>query len=242
MKVFISRPSEARAVLPIYGKIGLGLSAAIGCFFLVYFIFEWDEIRAMSPNEFGDLLAGILGPLALIWLVLGFFQQGQELRHSVRALELQTEELRNSVRHQEELVLATREQIDFEKSMVERQAAQMSQRERPIFHVRGGSNSGSDQTGGREFMYEIENIGERATDVLINVDRGAVASLSSRRPVMKFGDKIPFKLHSYPDRHDGDFDLNIECLDINAVHRKFVIRFRKEGIKIKLLNIIAIEG
>lgn len=95
--ICMSRQNEEGLHISIYGKTGFGLSALILIFCAIYFWSEWPEIIAMKPNEFGDLLAGILGPLALLWLVLGFFQQGEELRQSVKALELQSEELRNSV-------------------------------------------------------------------------------------------------------------------------------------------------
>lgn len=36
------------------------------------------KFSEMKPNEFGDLLAGIAGPLALFWLIIGYLQQGEE--------------------------------------------------------------------------------------------------------------------------------------------------------------------
>ena len=59
------------------------------------------EIGDMKPNEVGDLLAGVGGPFALIWLVYGYFlqglairQQAEELIQNTRALHLQEEALR----------------------------------------------------------------------------------------------------------------------------------------------------
>ncbi|MFZ1741311.1 MAG: hypothetical protein WAT93_00565 [Pontixanthobacter sp.] len=103
--------------LSIYAKVGICFSIIIGAGLAVYFAFMWSAIEAMKPNEFGDLLAGILGPLALLWLVLGFFQQSDELRQSVWALKLQSEELRNSVVQQSALVEVTREQAAAERSL-----------------------------------------------------------------------------------------------------------------------------
>jgi len=74
---------------------------------------RFDEIIALKPDEIGTLVAGVCSPLAFFWLVLGFFQQGQELRASVRALQLQGEELHASVEQQKQLVEVTRQEMDY---------------------------------------------------------------------------------------------------------------------------------
>ncbi|WP_093359949.1 hypothetical protein [Tropicimonas isoalkanivorans] len=51
------------------------------------------ELKSIELNELGDFLAGIFGPLAIFWLVLGFFQQRKELKNSAEALRLQAREL-----------------------------------------------------------------------------------------------------------------------------------------------------
>jgi hypothetical protein len=69
----------------------------------------------MTPNEWGDFLAGCFAPLAFLWLVLGYLQQGDELRLSTDALRLQAEELKNSVQQQRELVEVSRLQVESER-------------------------------------------------------------------------------------------------------------------------------
>jgi hypothetical protein len=69
---------------------------------------------AMKPEEFATFLSGVFAPLAFLWLVLGFRQQGDELQNSARALWLQGEELRNSVEQQRALVEVSREQLNAE--------------------------------------------------------------------------------------------------------------------------------
>jgi len=71
----------------------------------------------LDPNNWGDFLAGAFGPLALFWLVLGFFQQGYELRNSADALRIQAQELKNSVEAQKNLVVSADRQIAQEISM-----------------------------------------------------------------------------------------------------------------------------
>lgn len=98
----------------------LGIVLTATYFAVLYFLFHGRlvEIVMMEPNEIGDLLAGAFGPLAIMWLILGFFQQGIELRQNTGALKLQEEalraqvdELKNSVAQQQEMATAANAQI-----------------------------------------------------------------------------------------------------------------------------------
>ncbi|RSO39267.1 hypothetical protein [Acinetobacter lactucae] len=93
-----------------------------------------DPRKPMPLNEIGDFLSGVFAPLAFLFLYLGYKQQGYELKQNTKALNLQAAELKNSVEQQEELVKATREELDlikqqhldqFKKELVLRQ---------PYFH------------------------------------------------------------------------------------------------------------
>lgn len=75
---------------------------------------KWSCFLAMEPNSLGDFVAGAFGPLALFWLVCGYFQQGLELRQNTEALKLQVEELKNSVLHQGEMAEASQRQLQLE--------------------------------------------------------------------------------------------------------------------------------
>lgn len=65
--------------------------------FLVIIIARCGELISLELNELGDFSAGIFAPLAFLWLVLGYRQQGQELRESSKALQSQSEALMKSV-------------------------------------------------------------------------------------------------------------------------------------------------
>lgn len=54
----------------------------------------------LALNEQGDFFAGFVSPIAILWLVLGYLQQGKELRLNTQALELQIKELNDSVKQQ----------------------------------------------------------------------------------------------------------------------------------------------
>ena len=65
--------------------------------------YDFDKFLCLGLNELGDFLAGAFGPVAFLWLVLGFLQQGKELKISSQALKLQVSELRSSVQQQTKL-------------------------------------------------------------------------------------------------------------------------------------------
>jgi len=77
-----------------------------------YSVQNWERITRMEPNNFGDYLAGVFGPLAFAWLVIGYFQQGRELR-------MQAEELRNSVEQQKDLVRESAKQVRASEAALE---------------------------------------------------------------------------------------------------------------------------
>lgn len=74
----------------------------------------WFFANLQSPvslNELGDALAGIFAPIAFLWLVLGYVQQGKQLEQNTKALEqqekalqLQIDEIRENVKQQKRLV------------------------------------------------------------------------------------------------------------------------------------------
>lgn len=105
------------------GRAGVGMAftcAWVGML-VVYVISNFDAVTNLAPNEFGDFLAGAFGPVALFWLVIGYFQQGEELQQNTEALRLQHEELMNSVAEQKHLVQEQRQQNDFMQAQLNQQ-------------------------------------------------------------------------------------------------------------------------
>ncbi|WP_455913456.1 hypothetical protein [Pseudomonas syringae] len=104
----------------------------IACFVMTRF----SEFTALKLNELGDFLAGSFGPIAFLWLVLGFLQQGRELKLSTDALNLQAQELKNSVEQQSIMADAALRQIDSARQALD---LQMQDAERAVsadFEVR----------------------------------------------------------------------------------------------------------
>lgn len=133
-----------------------------------YVVANGPKVIGLDPNEVGDFLAGSFAPLAFFWLVLGFFQQGSELRNSGRALWLQGEELRNSVEQQRQLVEVTREQVmsDHTRAVAEqKRARQLAQPKLELALGGWGSSQGARNQG-----FQLANYGRPCTQVRLQFD------------------------------------------------------------------------
>lgn len=84
-------------------------------------------------NEWGDFFAGFFSPVAFLWLVIGYLQQGEELRNSNAALKLQADELKASVQQQIEMVKISGEQLRHEKEKYQYQIEEKDLATQPIF-------------------------------------------------------------------------------------------------------------
>ncbi|QDP19492.1 hypothetical protein [Sphingomonas xanthus] len=85
--------ARERRRLPL---IGLVLTAAYLAGLVLYLVIQGQNPADLPLNELGDFLGGVASPLAFLWLVLGYFQQGREIRLSSKALQLQAKEMRAS--------------------------------------------------------------------------------------------------------------------------------------------------
>jgi hypothetical protein len=170
-----------------------------------------ETMLNLAPNEWGDFLAGTFGPVAFLWLVLGYFQQGDELRYSAEALWLQGEELKNSVEQQKALVEATREQVTFEKQNLESERAEFHKRSQPIFFVQ---YIGYTSETNRTFRHEIslENTGQDCSDVRLSIN----GDLVTRSPLLRRGEAIGGSESSAKPMNFDNARVDIIYTDING--------------------------
>ena len=124
--------------------------------------------RPTELNAWGDFFAGFFAPLAFLWLVIGYLQQGEELKHSTKALQLQAEELRNSVEQQSQLVAVSREQMkqEFEALQEERELRRDAARPKFIPQHSGTTSSAGNVT----YKLKLVNVGNTATKFRMSFD------------------------------------------------------------------------
>lgn len=114
----------------------------------LYTLLNWSNFQGLEPNSVGDFLAGAFSPLAFLWLVLGYFQQGQELRQNNEALHLQAQELSASVAQQVKMVEAQgKELLNYERSL------------EPLLKL-DFKDIGYDDDGDDHYSFSLLNLGE----------------------------------------------------------------------------------
>ena len=146
-----------------FGLIGTMLWLGVGAAVLLFA----SENGALKPNEWGDVFAGLFAPVAFLWLVLGFIQQGTELQLSTRTLQLQVRELKNFVEQQQALVAVTREQVEVALEEQHRLRAAEEAQKSPRLLVRYNTRTTVQGTGTSTYEFEIVNDGATATQVSV---------------------------------------------------------------------------
>jgi hypothetical protein len=180
----------------------------------IYAFFVWPEMLAMDPNEFADFLAGVFAPLAFLWLVLGFRQQGDELQNSAQALWLQGEELRNSVEQQRALVEVSREQLEAEfdaRRQAEHEAERAAQ-PRLQLATSGGSYSGAVSKLG----LRLYSGGPICSDLRANLT-GQPQQIA---PIMAEGATMDWRVVFQGGGTPEPLELIVEYTDLRSIRRR----------------------
>ena len=177
---------------------------------VAYAVFAWwlvgdriQTLQTMGLNEVGDFLAGAFGPVAILWLVLGFFQQGIELRQGTKALLLQAKELQSSVEQQKELVAVSRDQVNAELEAAQEAKAQRVRAIRPflVLSGAGGSHSGNDH----ELRFTIKNLGAPISHLMMKFE-GDMIDLNRSIDALDKGGHIEFR-YKFKGTGEGLADL-----------------------------------
>lgn len=220
------------------GEIGGALTLTYLVIVVVVIWGRADTLMTMPLNEVGDFLAGAFGPVAFLWLVFGFLQQGDELRQGTKALELQAFELRNSVEQQAIMAAAATQQIEAQRAALQLQLDEIDRSNRANFVFSYGSRSGNGTPGSRvDTSMEISCSGANAYDVRVVFEPpvGSTASVESDQITQSRKFKIPL---SYPCPAEdvlGLITLSYKGADAKDREEKFVysIRAADPWVKVK---------
>ena len=118
----------------------------------------------MSLNEWGDFFAGASAPLALLWLMIGYFQHGEELRLNTEALRTQQMELKQQVAETARLVEAAKQQAEAAQQDLQDRQEREAREAEPQFVLERGSSSAN------YVRIRLQNRGGEARDVSLHHD------------------------------------------------------------------------
>ena len=142
--------------------LGFSLTAVWVLIFGIVIYLRSSNTGEMSLNEWGDFLAGASAPLALLWLVIGYFQHGDELRLNTEALQLQQKELKLQVKETANLVDAANRQAQAAHQDLEDRREREAREAEPEF-VSGGASFSLN-----EVLIELKNRGGEARHVSLS--------------------------------------------------------------------------
>ena len=178
------------------------------CLFIVRS--KWGEAHTLKLNEWGDVFAGFVAPLAFFWFVLSFLQQSEELKQNTKALELQSEELRSSVEHQRAMVEVTRLQVENELEASRQEKARVRHAAQPKFVFLG--SGGMHTQGNHQYSLRYQNVGNTASEITILNEPVPPRHSSFRIPSVLRGGILELTL-SYNDPKDNVSKLSLYFTD-----------------------------
>jgi hypothetical protein len=166
---------------------------------------RWPKLLTMDLNAVGDFLAGAFGPIAIVWLVLGFIQQGEELKLNTEALKLQADELRQSVAQQRRLV-----ELNNEEQAARREYA------KPKFAVQGSQLLRNVER--TLVQLDIQNHGATTTDVRVSLEPQCAWGDLLSEQVLREGDIRAQVLNFEADQPEiGEVRMSINFVDAAGV-------------------------
>lgn len=215
---------------------------------LGYYVFiKWQAICALPANELGDFLAGAFSPMAFAWLVLGFIQQGFELRQNSAALILQAEELRNAAMHAGDMVELQRKEFELRIKELEeartkaQAAAKESEKRREAMAVEKAQPRFTFELLHREIerkthaVGKLSNHGKSCTKVRIEMEPiPKTLSLLSTCDFEQFDSELSVTIRVFSANDEHTHPLTVHYTDAlgNQRHQNFIVSPQKNFVAI----------
>lgn len=227
-------------------KLGRWIGIAGGLFTVGYLAFwgivihgRWATIQEMELNDVGDFLGGAFAPLAFLWLVLGFLQQGIELRQNSAALRLQAKELHTAAAHAGDMVTVARADleantraIDAQTREMERQRAEAAEAVKPrIFFIPQGGSFGTSN----QWRFAIANGGRECSEVSMRFSETTSLQVEPPEiPHLPKGSHPNLRFHLTPPKNMQTM-LTVDYVDYNNVpgSADFLVRIDGHGMSIQ---------
>lgn len=210
------------------------LTALIVVLNFVYAVFYPHVFKSLldNANEVGDFLAGTAGTLALVWLIVGYFLQREELHQNTKALNDQKGEFEKQVSEMKDQVIATNKMakamlsmaesnenlISLNKSQTMRKEREKMESVKPIFVFGGGGS-----TTGRGDQYKIINKGHRVHNLSIKTNNKEVNCHIGIISIFDTDQNLTFEFMVVPE---FEWPIHIEISYEDTYGNNFIEKFK----------------
>lgn len=179
-------------------KIALGVTGLYLAGLALVIFFRFCELLRLDLNSLGDFLAGAFGPLALAWVVFGYFQQGEELRNS-------SNELKQSVAELKRQSDTAQYQFEHEKIIAEDRIKSHKKSISPDFILSYDrfNDGGRDKSA----VFSIINYGAAVRDVEVSIIDGGLTCIAHKCDF--FGPKETVEFSAYWSRNSDSEPVDI---------------------------------
>lgn len=228
----MKRTTFGATVVTVCWLTGVGLLIA----------FNWQSFKGMEPNAWGDFLAGsVASPLALIWLVASYMQQGDDLKLNTKALMLQQRELAEQVRATKELASHAEKQAYVTSAMHEFNLAQNKRANddkiaerlrtiRPSILVR------VTQKSGERWDLSLQNVAADAVNVKLFCPAFGSVKIQGDNSRFPANSLLAAYLERFLWTSDVTPILKIECSDVDGNPHEFNYRYDEPGYRFHLVD------
>lgn len=222
------------------GLIFISLVTILYLWLACNLVINIEDVKALDLNEKGDFLAGVFSPLAFLWLVYGYLQQGQELKQNTSTLKLQYQELSNSVEQQRLLAELTKSELDLANKKENRQNYLDTIQAQPFFHFDEfhifafANNPDGTSNGMLSLECEVKNSRAicRQIDFVINTPNRNVTSTTREKYLnntlsesVKLQLFLPFG-YEFENRDSFEVDVEVYYLDAYDNEQFQIIEFK----------------
>lgn len=139
-------------------EIGAKLTYYYFAIFLLFFGWKIPFLIFKPLNEIGDFLAGVFGPIAFGWLIIGYLMQNKELQYNRLSLDSQINELKRSINISEK-------NLYIQEKNAEERREEIRIKSTPMFKVKAIYEDISMLEIKKTLVIPVHNIGAKITSV-----------------------------------------------------------------------------
>jgi hypothetical protein len=201
------------------------ISTAVLKKFSERYTYEMENSARRPLNDWGDFLSGVTAPIAFLWLILGYFQQSEELRQNTDALLLQKRELERQAEETAKLARFSAQQAEATATLAklstdeqERALLKEQKAAEPQFVFYGGSNE-----GGLKGQVTFKNVGGPIRDLVVTPIDDCNVSISPSQLLETNAAAIVGISH--PNRPNGSVNFMFSYTDSLGRQGKKVIKY-----------------